>query len=165
MLYKRRKEAIIIIVINIILFIYLFIYFSMTEVNQQNFEHSVLEADIERLGKEIAEKRNLLEHKNLSERELIKKSLEPMIELAQPPNQQPTTDDQQQIGIQVLPNYLKDSSLEIKFQVEKLIDSVFHRGIINAAKEAQKSGGFVLDAFHDALTDKLHEELKRRKLI
>ena len=31
----------------------------MPEINQQNLEHSVLEADIERLSKEIAEKRNL----------------------------------------------------------------------------------------------------------
>ncbi|MDP3015088.1 MAG: hypothetical protein Q8N28_01600 [bacterium] len=135
------------------------------ETNQQNFEHSILEADIERLSKEIAEKRNLLEHKNLSERELIKKSLEPMIRQIPVNNLQPTTDDQQQISNQVLPNYLKDSPLEIKLQVEKLIYLAFHHGIIKVAKEAQKNGGFVLDAFHDALTDKLHEELKKRKLI
>ncbi|MEK9168589.1 MAG: hypothetical protein AAB698_02200 [Patescibacteria group bacterium] len=137
----------------------------MPEINQQNFEHSILEADIERLSKEIAEKRNLLEHKNLSERELIKKSLEPMIKQTQLSDQRPTTDDQQQIGSQVLPDYLKDSPVEIKLQVEKLIDAFFHQGIKKTIKEAQKGGGFVLDAFHDALTDKLHEELKKRKLI
>jgi hypothetical protein len=140
----------------------------MPEANQQNFEHSILEADIERLSKEIAEKRNLLEHKGLSERELIKKSLEPMI------RQQSSVSSQQSdvsgqllsdVGSQILPNYLKDSPVEIKLQVEKLIDLVFHHGIIKVAKEAQKNGGFVLDAFHDALTDKLHEELKKRKLI
>ena len=137
----------------------------MAEVNQQNFEHSILEADIERLSKEIAEKRNLLEHKNLSDRELIKKSLEPMIRQVPVNNLQPTTDDRQQISNQVLPNYLKDSPLEIKLQVEKLIDAFLHQGIKKTIKEAQKGGGFVLDAFHDALTDKLHEELKKRKLI
>ena len=137
----------------------------MPEINQQNFEHSILEADIERLSKEIAEKRNLLEHKNLSERELIKKSLEPMIKQTQLSDQRPTTDDQRQIGSQVLPNYLKDSPLEIKLQVEKLIDAFFHQGIEKTIKEAQKNNDFVLDAFHDALTDKLHEELKKRKLI
>ncbi len=131
------------------------------------FNYNIIEKDIERLSKEIAEKRNLLEHKNLSERELIKKSLEPMIR-QQPPvsNQQSDVSDQSSdINSQILPNYLKDSPLEIKLQVEKLIDSVFHRGIIKVAKEAQKNGDFVLDAFHDALTDKLHEELKKRKLI
>ncbi|MEK7114515.1 MAG: hypothetical protein AAB832_00405, partial [Patescibacteria group bacterium] len=123
------------------------------------------EADIERLSKEIAEKRNLLEHKNLSERELIKKSLEPMIKQTQLSDQRPTTDDQQQIGSQVLPDYLKDSPVEIKLQVEKLIDAFFHQGVEKTIKEAQKNGDFVLDAFHDALIDKLHEELKKRKLI
>lgn len=137
----------------------------MPEVNQQNFEHSILEVDIERLSKEIAEKRNLLEHRNLSERELIKKSLKPMITQITSDKRQAITDDRQQIGIQILPNYLKDSPAEIKFQVEKLIDAFFHQGIKKTIKEAQKSGGFVLDAFHDALTDKLHEELKKRKLI
>ena len=135
------------------------------EINQQNFEHGVLEADIERLSKEIAEKRNLLEHKNLPERELIKKSLEPIIRQT-PINRQSAIGNQQSIaGSQILPDYLNSSPAEIKLQVEKLVDSVFHQGIIKAVKEAQKSGGFILDAFHDALTDKLHEELKRRKLI
>ena len=135
------------------------------EINQQIFEHGVLEADIERLSKEIAEKRNLLEHKNLPERELIKKSLEPIIRQT-PINRQSAIGNQQSIaGSQILPDYLNSSPAEIKLQVEKLVDSVFHQGIIKAVKEAQKSGGFILDAFHDALTDKLHEELKRRKLI
>ena len=46
-------------------------------------------------------------------------------------NLQPTTDDRQQISNQVLPNYLKDSPLEIKLQVEKLIDAFLHQGIKN----------------------------------
>ena len=138
----------------------------MPEVNQQNFEHSILEADIERLSKEIAEKRNLLEHKNLSERELIKQTLHPLIKPTTN-DRRPTTDNNQRPTTknQILPNYLKDSPLEIKFQVEKLVDSVFHQGIEKTIKEAKDAGPFILDAFHDALTDKLHEELKKRKLI
>lgn len=138
----------------------------MPEVNQQNFEHSILEADIERLSKEIAEKRNLLEHKNLSDRELIKQALHPLIKPTTN-DRRPTTDNNQRpiTKNQILPDYLKDSPLEIKLQVEKLIDAFFHQGIEKTIKEAQKNNGFVLDAFHDALTDKLHEELKKRKLI
>ncbi|MEK7548937.1 MAG: hypothetical protein AAB496_00365 [Patescibacteria group bacterium] len=143
----------------------------MTEINYQNPEsvkgkHSALEADIERLSKEIVEKRNLLEHKNLSERELVKQILHPLME--QPLDQQAQTSVAQSTaptGKTILPDYLKDSPEEIKLQVEELVDLVFHQGIMKAVKEAQKAGGFVLDAFHDALTDKLHEELKRRKLI
>lgn len=140
----------------------------------QNFEpfesaqgkHNSLEADIERLSKEITEKRNLLEHKNLSDRELIKKSLKPMIK-ANNEEQKTASESGSENKNDILPDYFKnsDSPAEIKAQVEKLIDLVFHRGIIRAAKEARKSSGFVLDVFHDALTDKLYEELKKRKLI
>lgn len=139
----------------------------MAEVNQQNFEHNILEADIERLSKEIAEKRNLLEHKNLSERELIKKSLEPMI------REQPSVSGQQSdvsgqlsdVNSKILPNYLKNSPPEIIFIVKELVNSLFHQGIEKVIKRAHRANPFILDAFHDALTDKLYEELKKRKLI
>ena len=144
----------------------------MSDVIHQNFEpfesaqgkHSALEADIERLGKEIAEKRSLLEHRNLSDRELVKQTLhsivkqaiiEPQIAATQP---SPTQSN-------VLPNYLQNSSTDVKIEVEKLIDLTLHQGVEKAAKIASKSNAFVLDAFHDALTDKMYEELKKRKLI
>src|SRR3990167_4736006 len=126
----------------------------MSELNFQNMEHGVLEADIEKLSKEIAEKRNLLEHKNLSERELVRKSLEPIIKQMSASSQQSDVNGRlsdipvEDGNNQILPDYLKDSPNEIKIQVEKLIDLVFHQGIMKAVKEAQKTGGFVLDAFH-----------------
>jgi len=143
----------------------------MTEINYQNTEsvqgkRNALETDIERLSKEIIEKRNLLEHKNLSERELVKQILHPL--MGQPLDQQARTSVVQltaPIEKTILPDYLKDSPEEVKLQVEELVDLVFRQGIMKAVKEAQKAGGFILDAFHDALTDKLHEELKKRKLI
>ena len=65
----------------------------------------------------------------------------------------------------VLPDYLKDSPVRIKLQVEKLVESVFNNGLEKTMKKAISSNAFVLDAFHDALTDKLYSELKSRKLI
>ncbi len=129
----------------------------------QQFEHNILEQDIERLSKEIAEKRNLLESKKMPEREIIKQTLEPIIKptVSQPAPIQPSVSAEKDI----LPDYLKDSPAEIKLQVEKLVDSVFHQGIEKTAKQARQAGAFILDAFHDALTDKMHEELKKRKLI
>lgn len=137
------------------------------EINQQNFEHNVLEADIERLSKEIAEKRNLLEHKNFSEKELIKKSLEPVI------RRMPSVSGQQSnisgqtsvVNSKILPDYLKNLPTETKLQVEQLIDLTFHQGIEKVISRALRASPFILDAFHDALTDKLHKELKNRKLI
>ncbi|MEK7555473.1 MAG: hypothetical protein AAB516_01475 [Patescibacteria group bacterium] len=137
----------------------------MAELNPQKFEQSALEADIERLSKEIIEKRNLLEHKELSERELVKQALRPLVRQVLTQSTTPAAQSTAPVGESILPDYLKDSPAEIKLQVEKLVDSVFHQGIEKTAKQARQAGAFILDAFHDALTDKLYEELKKRKLI
>lgn len=135
----------------------------MDQLDQLNY--NTVEKDIERLGKEVAEKQKSLEYRGLSEKELIKQTLKPIIKsgaVSQPSvaaGAQPASDNQ------TLPNYLKDSPAEIKLQVKKLVDSVFHQGIEKAVKEASKNSAFILDAFHDALTDKLYDELKKRKLI
>ena len=128
------------------------------------FNHNTIERDIERLSKEIAEKKELPEYKEISEKELIKQALQPMIKPAAQssgPAVQPAVTDEERF----LPDYLNDSPAETKLQVEKLIGSVFQRGIEKTVKEAKNADPFILDAFHDALVDKLHEELKRRKLI
>ena len=64
-----------------------------------------------------------------------------------------------------LPDYLINESDQVKKEVEDLIGLVFLEGIEASAKKAAKSGPFILDAFHDALTSKLYEELKRRGLL
>lgn len=128
--------------------------------DNQNFEHSALEADIEKLNKEISEKKNLLEYKKITERELIKQTIQPMIKSGQPAQSVPLKNQSV-----ILPDYAASSSNEIKLQIEELVNSLFHQGIEKVVKRAQRASPFVLDAFHDALTDKLHEELKKRKLI
>ena len=62
----------------------------------------------------------------------------------------------------VLPKYMSDEPADVRFQVEKLIDLAWHKSIVAAVKVARKSPPLILDAFHDSLTDKLYEELKRR---
>lgn len=139
----------------------------MPESNPRNFAHNALEADIERLSREVAEKRNSPEHKNLSGREFIRQSLEPMLKQSTAPRAiQPTT-AQSAAQSRILPNYLQNQNVpaNLKLQIEELIDSIFHQGIEKVVKRAQRANPFVLDAFHDALTDKLHEELKKRGLI
>lgn len=128
------------------------------------FNHNIIEQDIERLSREVKEKRNLPEYKEVPERELIKQTLQPLIRPSAPAapsvaKPAPSTEET------ILPDYLKDSPAEIKLQVEKLVDAIFHQGIEKTVKEANRAGAFVLDAFHDALTDKLYEELKKRNLI
>ena len=128
------------------------------------FNHNTLEQDIKRLSREVKEKRNLPEHKELSERELIKQTLQPLIR-PRAPVAPSVAKPAPLIKETFLPDYLKDSPAEIKLQVEKLVDAVFHQGLEKTVKEANRAGAFILDAFHDALTDKLYEELKQRKLI
>ncbi|PIP92070.1 hypothetical protein COW77_01960 [Candidatus Wolfebacteria bacterium CG18_big_fil_WC_8_21_14_2_50_39_7] len=104
------------------------------------------------------------EYKEVPERELIKQTLQPLVRQATSDKQQ-VTKKEEETKETVLPDYLKDSPPEIKLRVEKLVDLVFHQGIEKTIKEANQAGPFILDAFHDALTDKLYDELKKRNLI
>lgn len=133
----------------------------MADTPTQHFEHSVLEADIERLSKEIAEKREELERHGFSGREMVKKVIAPMMQSQAAVNAptQPRDDNT------VLPDYLYTASPEVKLHVEELIDRVFHKGIDATVQRARRAHPMVLDAFHDALTDKVYEELVSRKLL
>lgn len=133
----------------------------------QKTEQSQISQDIEKLGKEIAEKKFTPEIKNYSERDLIKQSigqkLYPSVRQAQDkqaaPQRQISDDDK------YLPDYLKNSAQEIKNSVKKLLENTIKHGLEKGISEARKMPPFIMDAYHDALVDKLHEELKRRKMI
>lgn len=136
----------------------------MSNVINQNFEYKALEADIERLSKEIAEKKKFLEYKDLSHKEIIKQALQPAIQQIVVQTQT-ATGQPSMIQSEILPDYVQNYSPDVKIQVEKLVDMVFHQGIEKTVKVAGQLNAFILDAFHDALTDKLHEELKKRNII
>ena|SRR3989344_830921 len=130
------------------------------------FTHETLESDIQQLSKEVAEKRQQPEYKEVAERELLRQSLQPFIKRpVGQPTQAQTAPDASTAGQSFLPDYLKEMPAEDKLKVGELVDEVFHHGIEKTVKKAVEAGPFVLDAFHDALTDKLYEELKKRKLI
>lgn len=126
--------------------------------------HNIIEQDIERLTREIKERQLTAESKGVSERELIKQTIYPLVKQRSAPVIQ-LAEPSLSAEERMLPDYLKDSPQEIKLKVEQLIDLTFHHGIEKAASEARKSNPFILDAYHDALTDKLYEELKSRGLI
>lgn len=133
-------------------------------IHMDQFNHNIIEQDIERLSKEVAEKKKLPEYKEIPERELIKQTLQPLMTQAITDKKQGVREEKKDEKA-VLPAYLKNSPAEIKLQAERLVDLVFHQGIEKTIKEAKQAGPFLLDAFHDALTDKLYEELKKRNLI
>ncbi len=128
------------------------------------FNHTTLEADIARLSREVAEKKASPEHRDFSNREVLRRVLEPAVKnqpaAAVAPSSHSSDDNS------VLPVYLSSASDDVRLQVERLVDEVFHRGLDAAVADARLAKNpFILDAFHDALTDKLYEELQRRKLI
>ena len=50
--------------------------------------------------------------------------------------------------------------------LQHLVDVAFHEGVLAAIEEARKlNEPFLLDAFHDLLVDKLHDELVARDKI
>jgi hypothetical protein len=67
----------------------------------------------------------------------------------------------------VLPNYLQKESSEIKNEVESLIELTLKEGLEKGIAYAVKKekDPFILDAYHDALSDVLLEELQKRNLL
>ena len=127
----------------------------------RNF-HEAIEKDLERLTAEIQEQKNRPETRSLSEREVLKKSVQ-AISGSSPQVQEPAIPLQKPSS--PLPTYLDSGDPKIKVEVEKLIDLIFHEGLFKALKEAKKHPPFIEDAFHDALVDKLLPELKEKGIV
>ncbi|MBI5401509.1 hypothetical protein HZB05_01640 [Candidatus Wolfebacteria bacterium] len=136
----------------------------MDQFSNQKIEQNAINQDVEKLGKEIQEKREQPEIKtqNYSEKDLIKQSIKPMV---YPQPKAPTVVPAPQVEDRYLPDYLKNAPNEVKAQVEKLLENTFKNGLEKGVSEARKAPPFVLDAYHDALTDKLHEELVKRGFL
>ncbi len=127
---------------------------------EPNMEQPKIEQDIENLAKAIQEK-------GLSEkgREALKSVLLEKTSAPQPVAQAPVVPVTPKKDTGNLPNYMAAEPAELKQKVEVLIASAWKHGIKAAAKEASAAGPMMLDAFHDALTDKLYSELKKRGLL
>lgn len=125
-------------------------------------EHTVLEADIERLSASLKE-RGAAEVTKETLRQVIREQALRAAPPVQPVPAEPAAPVQPTPS--PLPEYLKAAPAEVKLAVEKLLDLAWHKGINAAFKKAQKQGPLILDAFHDSLTDKFYEEFKKRGLI
>lgn len=130
-----------------------------------NFEQAPIEKDIQGLSEEIKE-RQIENDVEVSSEVEVKDFLKTKIgdSVAQAKAKVQPSDSTIEED-KVLPDYLKKESREVKDEVERLIALAFAEGIEKSLKEAVKSGPFILDAFHDALTSKLYDELKNRKLV
>jgi len=136
----------------------------MSKESNINFTHESLEKDLARLAVEVQEKRALSENKNLSERDLVKVSLQSLTPQITPSDKLAVTQDEEQKDF--LSSYLsKELPPEAKLQIEQLLDLTFHKGVAKAVEEARKAPPFILDAFHDALVDKLYPLLQEKDLL
>jgi len=75
------------------------------------------------------------------------------------------TKDQQEEKDSSLPSYAIHASQEAKDIVTDLIDHTFQKGLLEGITAAKKQDPFILDMYHDALVEKLHEEMKHKGLL
>ncbi len=123
------------------------------------------EKDISEIEEKLQDLRNLPE--SPSAREFLKEHIRQKIKTALPkadllakkkiPSKK--TDDS------IFPDYLEDYPEELKLEVERLINIAWNKGIEAAVKTANHQGPFIIDAFHDALTDKLYKKFKEKGLM
>ena len=129
---------------------------------------SNLEQEIHLLEQEIAAKREELEKKSgmqVEEREALRHVGGEKIHGAGAiPKVRPSEDTK--VGpLTGIGSYLDSLDPASVAKVNDLIDRVSEQGIAKSIEEAKKQEPFILDAFHDALVDKLHEELKQRGIV
>jgi hypothetical protein len=134
----------------------------------------VLEAEIAELSRQIEAKRKQLEVENgiVSDQEIVAQTVaESFTTLAL---EQSTTSEQ--VGVDVTPasvstslppsaTYLDTLDEESVVTLNTLIAMVPEQGVGKAIRVAASHGPFMLDAFHDALVDRLYAELQTRGLV
>ncbi len=135
-----------------------------------------LEAEIAELSRQIEVKRQQLESERgiVSDREVVQEALADNFNV----NEAVTTTEQVGLDMSVTKptpqvaqapvvgqsylDTLDDQSVTI---INNLISLVPVEGIKKTIKQALAHPPFILDAFHDALVDKLYDELKTRGLV
>ncbi|MDD5547450.1 MAG: hypothetical protein PHN74_00915 [Candidatus Pacebacteria bacterium] len=132
---------------------------------EQKFEHSALDKDVERLAAEVQTyraERGLDKVDEMTIKSVIKSKLYHHPTVVNIQNDGKVASQIQDASAQTLPDYLQSESPEIKLKVEELVETTLHHGISQGIEKARKAGPFILDAYHDALTAKLYQELKDR---
>lgn len=136
----------------------------MSEIPQPNFsEHAAIEQDIKDLTKELKDRGLSEQGKQALKTILQEKAPAPAIE--HPMTTSPVSGTAPSASTSALPDYAKNEPIEVKIRIEKLLEMAWHKGIKQASQEAINAGPLVLDAFHDAVIDKLYPELKKRGLV
>ncbi len=130
-----------------------------------------IEAEIADLTAKIAEKRKQLEAGRgvVEEREVVKAVLGEQISKAVP--QTTTTSVTPIVSVTSISpsssskSYLDSLDSESRATIDQLVESVYVNGLDKTLKNLDMQEPFIIDTFHDVLTDKLYVDLKKRGLI
>jgi hypothetical protein len=127
-----------------------------------NIVHNI---NYSKLAQEIKARKEIVP--GAPEKEIVSNIISQKISQVEKPvaSSQPQPQPQSQSQSQVLPSYLKDKDPSIKNEVESLVNLTLEKGLEEGIKIASKKDPFILDAYHDALSDVLIEELKKRNLL
>lgn len=127
---------------------------------------SKIELEIADLTKQIEAKRKILEASKgiIEEKEVVRQAVGEKISENSPQFTQKSASPAKKTGGNSV-SYLDSADEETSDIVNGLLGIVFSSGIEIAIKEAEKQEPYIMDAFHDALTDKLYEELRSRGII
>ena len=129
---------------------------------KESVEHEALERDILELSKELnapnAPEANKETIKQILGEKIYQSPLPPTPEAERPP---PLPQRQ----TSPIPKYAESLPAEARLRAEELIDLAWHKGVIKAIKEVRKTDPLTMDIFHDAVTEKLYQEFKKRGLL
>lgn len=141
----------------------------------EDFSKSNIEAEIAELSEKIAAKRKQLEASSgiVEERELVKSVLGEKISNTVPQTSPVVSDlgataTKSTSTAKVVPagkSYLDYLDEESRAEVEQMVGLVFSDGLEKTLKILEMKEPFIIDAFHDVLTDKIYDELKKRGAI
>jgi hypothetical protein len=131
--------------------------------------HESLERDLARLAMEVRQSMGEKEKMAAPERDIVRRSLEKFAAEIVPTTSSgaPSSPANQGSSAVPLPSYLLSDKNDprVRLEVERLVDLVFHESLEKAVKEAKRYPPFILDAFHDVLTDKLVPILIERGVL
>ncbi|TSC89086.1 MAG: Uncharacterized protein G01um10143_467 [Parcubacteria group bacterium Gr01-1014_3] len=127
-------------------------------------EHLAIEQDIAAISADLKARRGGQARKN-AEQGISKEDMKSAVSTRIESSPAPGASSSSQSSASTLPSYTQNAPEEVRLKIEKLIDLAWHKGIWRAVQEAKNSDPLTLDALHDALTDKIYEEFKKRGLL
>jgi hypothetical protein len=129
---------------------------------EPNIIHNINYHELAQEVKERKEQTPEASHKEIVSTILAEKGIQPR---PQAPSPIVSTQSQEKQDDSVLPAYAQKEDPSIKNKVEHLVALTLQKGLEEGIGFAKKEDPFVIDTYHDALSDVLLEEMKKRKLI